>query len=320
MKAMVVQLGRIGDLILLTPMFEVLKEQYSAEVTLLVGPSNYSIIKGHPAVDKVIVLDKAPHKLTPTMVQLLIKRFDVWLDPRDHFSTEGRLLAKIGRAKMKIGFNPQSKKSVFTHNISNENRYLHQVQVGLNALQPLGYELSNEIPRPTLPVNSNSEQKIEEFIGNQENKFTLLNISASKDDKMWHEDLWVKFINTQSKQIGELVICHAPNHTGMANSIVSKLVGNVKVYCSPEISDIVSLIKRAELLISPDTSLVHIAAAFNIPVLALYSGLDDFYTKFCPLSEIQISVRADKGDTGLKSITLDSLNEAFTEMLKKLSK
>jgi ADP-heptose:LPS heptosyltransferase len=319
MKAMVVQLGRIGDLILLTPMFDVLKEQFSAEVTLLVGPSNYSIIKGHPAVDKVIVLDKAPHKLTPTMVQLLIKRFDVWLDPRDHFSTEGRLLAQIGRAKMKIGFNPQSKKEVFTHNISNDNRDLHQVQIGLNALKPLGYNFGNEIPRPTLPVNGNSEQKVGEFIGNSGNKFTLLNISASKDDKMWHEDLWVKFINSQSKQLGELIICHAPNHTGVANSILAKLDGNRRSFCSPEISDIVSLIKRASLLISPDTSLVHIAAAFNIPVLALYSGMDEFYTKFSPLSKIQVSVRADKGDTGLKSITLDSMNEAFGEMLQKLS-
>jgi hypothetical protein len=47
--------------------------------------------------------------------------------------------------------------------------------------------------------------------------------------------------------------------------------------------------------------------------------MDEFYTKFSPLSKIQVSVRADKGDTGLKSITLDSMNEAFGEMLQKLS-
>jgi ADP-heptose:LPS heptosyltransferase len=319
MKAMVVQLGRIGDLILLTPMLDELKNKYSAHVTLLVGPSNYSIIKGHPAIDNIIVLNKAPHKLLLTLLKLLIKRFDVWIDPRDHHSTEGRLLARIGRAKMKIGFNSEAKKAVFTHGIRNENRNSHQVQIGLNALRPLGYELSKEILRPTLPLNPNSEKNIDEFIGSNANHFTLLNISASKDDKMWHEDLWVRFIKAQSNLLGEFVLCHAPNHKGVANSIISKLGREIKVFSSPEISDIVSLISRARLLIGPDTSLVHIAAAFNIPVLALYSGLDEFYVKFRPLSEIEVSVRADKGDTGIKSITLDSMIEAFVEIRNQLS-
>jgi hypothetical protein len=43
---------------------------------------------------------------------LLTTRFDVWIDPKEHYSTESAMLARMGRAPIKIGCREAF---VFTH-------------------------------------------------------------------------------------------------------------------------------------------------------------------------------------------------------------
>jgi len=84
---------------------------------------------------------------------------------------------------------------------------------------------------------------------------------------------------------------------------------------SRNIIDIVSLVSRSEFVMSPDTAIVHIAAAFNRPIFALYSGLDVFYNKFYPLSDVFTSVRAESGDNGITSISPDKAIAEFKDFL-----
>ena len=63
---------------------------------------------------------------------------------------------------------------------------------------------------------------------------------------------------------------------------------------------------------------MHVAAAFNIPLLGLYSGLDDFYTKFAPLSDIKVVLRSPKGIDGIKEISASELIEAYRVISQKI--
>jgi len=318
MRCLFVQLGRIGDLILLTPTFDALKSKFGAHLTLLTGPSNFNIINNHRSVDEIIALDKSPIKLPFILPKLLLTKYDCWIDPRDHLSKEGRFLASLSRAKRKIGYNPIGRGKVYTDSIPENIGNLHHVEIGLNALRPLGFDMPSQIPKPSLPLNEKSEQKISE-ITEQINGFTLLNISASKENKMWHDELWSKFIYMHRKSLEPLLICSSPQDRHRAEKINSDSGCRAGLFTSNNIADIVSLVNRAKILLTPDTSLVHIAAAFNKPVLALYSGLDEFFVKFRPLSDISVSVRANPGDSGIKSITLEEFSEAYNEISRLLS-
>ena len=84
---------------------------------------------------------------------------------------------------------------------------------------------------------------------------------------------------------------------------ISKICPNLNIFQSRSLQDIFSLIKNSYLVITPDTAVVHIAAAFNVPLLGLYSGLDDFFNKFHPLSNIYQIIRAPKVFDGIEPIT-----------------
>lgn len=318
MNCLFVQLGRIGDLILLTPTFDALKSEYGAHVTLLSGPNNYPIVANHDSIDHIIILDKSPAKIPFTLPRLLLKRYDYWIDPRVHISNEGRILASLSRSRRKIGYNPPNLKVIFSDSLPENIETYHHVQIGLNSLIPLGYKMPEYFPKPSLPLNEKSEIKIQDFTKNI-NNFTLINISASKEHKMWHDNYWSEFIRAHVNTLEPIVICSAPHDKHRAEQIKSDSGVSALIFSSTEICDVVSLIYRAKLLITPDTSLVHIAAAFNKPVLALYSGLNEFYVKFRPLSDIAISVRANSGDPGIKSISIEKLTQAYNEISGLLS-
>jgi ADP-heptose:LPS heptosyltransferase len=56
------------------------------------------------------------------------------------------------------------------------------------------------------------------------------------------------------------------------------------VFPSRSIDDVVALVAIADLVITPDTSVVHISAAFDVPCIAMYHSLWWNMHKFAPRS------------------------------------
>ena len=75
MRILFIQLGRIGDMILSTPVFRAIKEKYpDAEINVIAGRHNYSVISNNPRINKIII-----HKKPPVFVLINIFRI------RKHF-------------------------------------------------------------------------------------------------------------------------------------------------------------------------------------------------------------------------------------------
>lgn len=317
MKVCIVQLGRIGDLILLTPMINAIKEKFpDSQIDFLVGPSNYNVLKDNKHLNKIIVSKKDPISIIKTFSKILFRKYDFWIDPKDHFSNESKIFAKISRANHKIGFNLDE--IVFDIGLPETDALIHHVLIGLSALKPLGIELNEKIPQPTLYLNSESEIYTNEFLSeNNIDKFYLLNISASNDNKMLNYDVIDKFLENALTSRYKWVICSDPRDRQIAKSLCDK--HNIPNFKSRSINDIFSICDKSSLVITPDTSIVHIAAAFNKPILAFYSGLDHFYQKFYPLSEVFEVVRAKNGDSGIKSINFEDILISFHKIIDRLN-
>jgi ADP-heptose:LPS heptosyltransferase len=194
---------------------------------------------------------------------------------------------------------------------------LHYSQRCLKSLTHFGYRVPENPPRPELFLDPKSEQYVNSILKGKSN-FILINISASNEAKMWSNQNWIEFIKFVNKSKEELLLIYPPSSEESAKRIISQSQGIAGIK-SNTMQDSFSIISRAKLLITPDTSLVHVASAYNIPLLALYSGLDDFYSKFRPLSEMIEVVRSEKGDGSIRSIAIDAFVEAYQRIIKKIS-
>ncbi|MDC0597140.1 hypothetical protein OAP43_05215 [Candidatus Pseudothioglobus singularis] len=61
-----------------------------------------------------------------------------------------------------------------------------------------------------------------------------------------------------------------------------RLLTNTK---TKSILDVAALIKHQDLVITPDTSIVHIASSFNIPIVTIHENNWDSHQLFSPTSE-----------------------------------
>ena len=319
MKILVVQLGRIGDMILATPMYSAIKKLYpDSSLTVLASIPNHPVLKDNPNIDNVLILDKSPLKLLNLFHQIRKTGFDLLIDAKDHYSNEGRFIAMFSDAVKKIGYNRPGD-NVYDIPIDEyeKNTELHYTTRCLKALVPLGYELSEKIPRPELSLMPESMSYVESTLKKAAGKkIIVINISASNLGKMWDNSKWKQYIESLNTDEVFPIVSYAPEDRDVAQDLLERV--SINEFKSRSINDVIALISKAELLVTPDTSLVHVAAAFNVPLLGLYSGLDDFYTKFAPLSDVKVVLRSPKGIDGIKEISASELIEAYRVIYQEI--
>jgi len=84
-------------------------------------------------------------------------------------------------------------------------------------------------------------------------------------------------------------------------------------YFDGGILELAEIVRNARLIITPDTSLVHIASCFNVPIVAVYHKVEWNIKRFAPLSDkkaVLISSEENK-----ISIDTDKVCAAINEMI-----
>ena len=74
---------------------------------------------------------------------------------------------------------------------------------------------------------------------------------------------------------------------------------------------------RLSLLVTPDTSLVHIAAAFDVPTVAVYANEPELVSQWVPRSN-DITVLLSENKKSLEGYSLKELLRAVEDRLASL--
>ncbi len=315
-KILQLQLGTIGDMILATPTFRLLKEKFpNSQIDVICGSRNYAVIEDNPLIDNKIILTKSPLKLIGLIYRLRKVNYKYYIDPKPHFSRESRIIATLIKADIKIGYNTLKRSKTRS---SKEEKNEHFTIELLKPLNELGIEIPKARILPNLYLNNDSELYVEFFLKEKGiSDYILINISASKENKKWVVEKWIHLVKYLIEQNFTIIVCFAPTERLDAQKIYENS-DKIFLFNSRSIKDIYSLVNRTKLLISPDTSLIHIASAFDKPVLALYSGMSDFNTRFAPLSSVHLVINANEGVDSIKGITLEQVRTGFEKIKSKI--
>lgn len=315
LRIAILRLGTLGDLILSTPVFQYIKEKYpDSLLTLIISKRNKEVLTSNPFVDELIIWDKSPFVLPKIIWKIKKKKFDFYIDPKDHFSRESFIISKLVNAETKIGFNTEVK-PIFNFSIpsSKDNQGLHYTQIVFNSLLPLNISLENSesVPKPQLFISNDSNLYVENFLKKvncNDKNFIIINISASNPKKMISID---RLINALKRSfLASLKICkiltYTKNHKRLAHKILNA-IPQISPFSSRNFNDIVALVNKSNAVITPDTSIVHVCSAFEKPILAFYSGLEEFFIKFKPFNPNALIIRAKNGDSGLHTISTQQI-------------
>src|ERR1051325_4550600 len=151
---LVVQTSFLGDTVLSVPMLTALRAALpNAKVTLLCSPAGGELLRGHPAVDEIIIDDKKgrDHGLFGMLRkagQLRERDFSTALSL--HKSWRSGLLLFLAGIPRRIGFRQSKAWFLFTRTVE-RNPALHDVQRNLSILKGLDLPLGRA--ELSLPVD-----------------------------------------------------------------------------------------------------------------------------------------------------------------------
>ena len=304
---LIVRTDRIGDVVLTTPVISALRENYPhARLSIMVTPQTKEIVEGNPYLDSVIILDrKKTHKnfgrLLKFILDLREKKFDLAIIL--HTKKMTNLICFLAGIPQRVGYRNEKFGFLLTEGIKDTRNQgtKHEAEYSLDVLRHLGITAGQ--PKVYLPVQPEAERWAEQFL--QESNLTAadrliaVHPDASCISKRWPPKNFVELINKIQKQHTVKILMIG---TETSRSIISEIISSVQqpvidLSGKTTVSQLISLLKRCDLLISNDSGPVHLASGVGIPVITIFgrnqAGLSPI--RWRPLSEKSMVFHKDVG-------------------------
>ena len=281
----------IGDAVMSEPALAALQELFpSTEITLLVKPAIAELLRGHPALHQVLVYeDPGRHvgitgkwTLAGTLRRL---RFDLAILFQNAF--EAALLTFLAGIPRRYGYATDGRGFLLSDPITVPERTKigHQVQYYLDLLRPLGFEGPPRSPRLFL---SDEEERVmdrrlaETDIADPDLLLGLNPGSTYDGAKRWLPERFAetadRLIREQGAHSGRrvrVVIVGARGEEALGRAVEDRMqVKPVQLSGRTTIRELMAVIKRCALFLTNDTGPMYMAAAFGVPVVALFGPTD----------------------------------------------
>jgi ADP-heptose:LPS heptosyltransferase len=145
------------------------------------------------------------------------------------------------------------------------------------------------------------------------------NVSAGKPTRLWALEKAAELIHNIRKYLPDatVILISSPDDRERGVRLRSMCGGNaIHVPSGLNILDVAALLNRVNALISPDTSLIHIARSFKVPVVGLYPRPEWNLNRWRPYGQSDGVVRStSEGD--IFDITVDQVFAEFCAVYEK---
>ena len=308
---------RIGDMVITTPVFRELKLAYPhIQITVLASTANQDVLINNPYVDNIITNHK--NNLLSDLSSLLKLRkqkFDVCIEFDHSVIPHAIIRLKVIKPKKVISVKKDGRYGVDGSELLLYDFYTEKLKgqhfrdIWLATLKPFGVKPKSNVY--DLFITDTQQKQAQNFIKQYSSKFLVgINLEgAVKGKKIKFSELWqiCQGLHKANNNI-QVIILTTP---GNLQSIYEKVTEGsldyvVTSYKTDTILDAAALISQLDLIITPDTSIVHIASAFNKPIVTIHENNQDSYQLFSPVSTISKTVFSNSKKS-LKGYPLDLL-------------
>lgn len=262
--------GKIGDYIVSSFIFRELRKQYpKARLDVVCSYGNLQLFQDNEFIDNFYTLNR--RKVCSYVKigrQLSHQHYDYLINLPVLLRNRDLLLTRLIHAKVNIGYQ-KSRYKIFNLNVVEDN--LHFSEIYRKAIELCGVESVN--PDYLVPLNDFSEQNVSGFIAEHHLQHAIaINFFGAANSRKFSEDNIAKFLSVMTQKFPQkkFILLSFPAVSKSLQSI-AECFPQVFVYSSSKtIFDSIALIKYCDTVISPDTSIIHIAAGLGKNIVAFY--------------------------------------------------
>ena len=292
----------VGDAVMTTPAIGVIREHFpQAEITLLANPLVAQLFTPHAWIDRVITFDRngAHRGITGRLrlaAMLRKEAFDVVVVLPNSF--DSALVPWLAGIPVRLGKNSDGRGLLLTGRYC-PNKQLHcghEVEYYLDLVRSFGISGQTTSPRLTLtPAEELAAAARLAEHGILSGDFILgINPGAAYGSaKRWYPDRFAEVARRLADNwSAKVLIFGGPGETDIAAEIEQQLVGNcLNLAGATTVRELMALIRRCNFFITNDSGPMHIAAAFGVPLAAIFGSTD--HTGTAPHTGKAVIVRKD---------------------------
>jgi len=305
-KILIIKPSSLGDIVHSLPFLDVIKKRFStSEIHWIVFKGFEGLLEGHPMIDRLWVVNKDSWKKTDrarntlgeisTFVKGLKKeRFDLVIDLQGLLRSG--LITAATRAPVRIGFKEAREGSglFYTERVAGGSG-IHAVDRYLKIAEFLGCDISRVgFPLPPLKKASSFETVVSDSILNPSSPGLHKGYIVLVPGARWKTKKWspARFGELASMLPFNSVIVGGKSDAPAADEIVALSHG--KAYSlagKTDLMELMAIVKGSEFLVTNDSGPMHIAAALEVPVIAVFGPTDPARTG--PYGKGHTVIRAD---------------------------
>jgi len=294
MKILIIRFSSLGDVLLTTPIVRSIRKNYpSAEIHFLTKKQFTPILENNPYINKIIEYDSQTDKFKNIIKKIARNQYDLIIDLQSKLNS---FLIKLFTGNSKhVTYNKRHfYRWRLTHESLSKNLAPIKSTVYLYAsvLDKLGIKLDDEKLDIFLPENQDEIYSV----FNIPNSAFRISISpgATHFTKQYPADYYSQLVDMITDKLNAQIIL-----LGSKNE--KKLTAQISNGCKKKILDLAGetdimdmaiIIKNSELFISGDCGPMHIAAALNIPQIAIF-GPTHPKLGFAPINTNAVIIQKD---------------------------
>jgi heptosyltransferase-2 len=269
--SLVIQTSFLGDMVLTTPLIAYLAER--GPVDVVATPAAGALLTNHPAVRETIVYDKRGSDggvagFMRLAARLRGKRYATAYHAQG--SARSGALSLAARIGDRVGFATSAGRMFYTTRVAPiENTHHAARLLSLGTRDPLR-AVSREALRPRLYPGDAERAAVDELLSGRRDERTLVAVAPGS---VWATKRWPFYaeLTTRLSASAQIVVVGGAADATLASEIVAASNGTA-IDATGRLSLLASaeLIARAALLVTNDSSPLHLASAMDTPTLAIF--------------------------------------------------
>ncbi|MES2353027.1 MAG: putative lipopolysaccharide heptosyltransferase III [Pseudomonadota bacterium] len=293
-RALVIKLRHHGDVLLTSPVFQALKNHAPhMEVDALIYHDTRDMLADHPAISQLWTINRQ-WKREGIEAQargewqlfrnLQARDYDLVVHLTEH--NRGAWLARLLGPRYSVAHNHPKHGALWKRSFSHLYPHpkatpRHTVELNLDALRRLGIQPTPEERRLVLVPGEVAEQAVGELLAKHEvadKQFIQIHPTSRWFFKTWPVERVAELCDALHAQGERIVLTSAPDEREkkMIEAILSRTtLPPVDLSGQLTLKQLAALTMRAKLFIGVDSAPMHIAAAVQTPVAALFGPSGD---------------------------------------------
>ncbi len=330
MKILVIQLYRIGDALLTLPAVKELKKNFpEATVDFLAENPAAEILRGHPAIDRLILYDK---KRAWTLIkEVRAQKYDWVIDflgtPRT------AVLTALSGAKVRAGLSRVFHRWAYNYPLPDLQTPFYAAEEKIRLLKPLGVQFHGDL-KAEIKIPEESRTQAQNFFSRHPfpRPRIILSPVSRRHFNRWPLNHYAALADRLILELkASILIPWGPGEKEAAEGVATLM--REKPLLGPptkSLMDLAALMEGANLFIGNDNGVKHIAASLGLATLTIYGPHSPtswtfpdptrhrFIQKSCPCREESKNEHLCRDVSCLRSISSDEVFERAKDFLKNL--